>query len=168
VRRLLVAVGLVSVLATGVVGAGQSKDAKRAVHANMTFTVRLIQEATYRHPHPPDGNVGDVFSTTLRLFAVGPLFGKPDKAYVGTMSFSYTFQGACSSAGAGCKGTTNLDTLSKLPGGTITANGNNVSLGRLPYVVPILRGTGTFAGASGTVSIAPSGAATEVYTIKFK
>jgi hypothetical protein len=167
-RRLLVAVGLVSVLATGVVAAGQSKGAKPAVHPNMTFTVKLIQEATYRHPHPPDGNAGDVFSTTLRLFAVGPLFGKPDKAYVGTMSFSYTFQGACSSAGVGCKGTTNLDTLSKLPGGTITANGNNVSLGRLPYVVPIVSGTGAFVGASGTVSIAPSGAATEVYTIKFK
>ena len=106
----------------------------------MVFTVRLIQEATYRHPHPPDGNAGDVFSTTLRLFAIGPLFGKPDKSYVGTMSFSYTFQGACSSAGVGCKGTTNLDTLTKLPGGTLTANGKNVSLGRLPYVVPISSG----------------------------
>ena len=32
----------------------------------LTFQVRLIQEATYRHPHPPAGDPGDSFSTTLR------------------------------------------------------------------------------------------------------
>jgi hypothetical protein len=161
VRRVLVAVALISLLATGLAAQGQSKGG-----STMVFKVRLIQEATYRTPHPPDGNAGDVFSTTLRLFAVGPLFGHADKAFVGTMSFSYTFQGACSSAAAGCKGTTNLNTLTKLPGGTITANGKNISLGRLPYVVPILSGTGSFAGAQGTISIAPAGAAEDIYNIK--
>ena len=161
VRRFVLAVSLVSLLATMVVGTGMSKGSP------MNFKVRIIQEATYRHPHPPDGNEGDVFSTTLRLFAIGPLLGKPDKAFVGTMSFSYTFQGVCSSSGAGCKGTTDIQTLSKLPGGTITANGSKVSLGHLPYVVPIVSGTGIFAGAKGTVLIAPSGAAEDVYDIKF-
>ena len=64
-------------------------------------------------------------------------------------------------------GTTNLDTVTKLPDGTITANGRNVSLGKLPYVVPIRGGTGAFAGAGGTVSIAPSGSAQEIYKLRF-
>ena len=160
-RRLLIAVGLISLLATGLAAQGQSKGG-----STMVFKVKLIQEATFRTPHPPDGNAGDVFSTTLRLFAIGPLFGHPDKAFIGTMFFSYTFQGACSSGGASCTGTTNLDTLTKLPGGTITANGKNISLGHLPYVVPILSGTGNFAGAHGTISIAPSGDAEDIYNVK--
>lgn len=161
-RRLLVTVCLLSLLATALVAPGQTKSSGSV----MSFKVKLIQEATYRTPHPPDGNENDVFTVTLRLFAVGPLFGKPDKAFLGTMLFSYTFHGACSSAGGGCTGTTNLNTTTKLPGGTITANGTKISLGHLPYVVPILSGTGAFRGAKGTIAIAPSGIAEDVYTVK--
>ena len=164
-RRPVPALVVALLLATGDAAVAGARTAEPAVRAPMTFTVRLVQEATYRHPHPPDGNAGDVFSTTLRLFAVGPLFGKPDQAFLGTMSFSYTFAGLCSSTGPGCKGTTNIDTVTKLAGGTITANGQNVSLGKLPYVVPIRGGTGAFAGAGGTVSIAPSGSAREIYRL---
>ena len=163
-RRALVTVGLISLLAAGFAGQGQSQG-KQAAHT-LSFKVRLIQEATYRTPHPPDGNAGDVFSVTLRLYAIGPLFGHPDKGFIGTMLFSYTFQGACSSSGTGCKGTTNLNTLTTLPGGTLTANGAKISLGHLPYLVPILKGTGTFAGATGSIQIAPSGAAEDVYVVK--
>ena len=166
-RRLVLALLLALMLATGLAAVAGGRTAEPASRAPMTFTVRLVQEATYRHPHPPDGNAGDVFSTTLRLFAVGALFGKPDRAFLGTMSFSYTFAGLCSTSGSGCTGTTNLDTVTKLPDGTITASGRNVSLGKLPYVVPIRGGTGVFAGASGTVSIAPSGSAQEIYKLRF-
>jgi hypothetical protein len=156
-----VAVLVLSLLAAGLVAQGQGKSA-----GTLAFKVSLVQEATYRTPHPPEGNPGDIFSTTLRLYAVGPLFGKPNRAFVGTMLFSYTFQGSCSSAGAGCTGTTNLNTLTRLPGGTITANGAKISLGSLSYVVPILNGTGAFAGARGSISIAPAGVAEDVYTIR--
>ena len=33
----------------------------QGVRAPLTFTVALVQQATYRHPHPPDGDPGDTF-----------------------------------------------------------------------------------------------------------
>lgn len=146
------------VLATALPAAAQSAD-------RLVFTVRITQAATVRHPHPPAGDAGDVFSTTLTLFVIDPVLGKAKNAKLGTMSFSYTFRGACSSTGAGCKGTSNMQTVTTLPGGTITANRADVPLGRLPFVVPIVKGTGRFAGATGNIAIAPGGNALTIYTI---
>ena len=65
------------------------------------------------------------------------------------MSFSYLLHGSCSVAGNGCKGTVDIDTMTKLPGGTITAGTKGAPI-RQPFVVAIKSGTGRFAGAKGT------------------
>jgi hypothetical protein len=156
-RRLLatfsVLVGLTGVVsAPALPAAGTGK--------SVVITVRIIQEATYQHPHPPP--VGLVLSTTLRLFAVGTVLGFPNNTYLGTMEFTYQLHGSCSSGGTGCTGTTNLETLTTFPGGTITANGNNVKLST-GLVVPVPKGTGLFKGVTGTIDIAPGGQANSVY-----
>jgi hypothetical protein len=125
----------------------------------VVITVRLLQEATYQYPHPPP--VGLVLSTTLRLFAVGTTLGLPNNTFLGTMSFTYQLHGTCSASTTGCSGTTNLDTLTKFPGGTITANGNHISLSNA--LIPIKSGTGIFKGVTGTIDIAPGGQADSVY-----
>jgi hypothetical protein len=163
VRRLLPAVLLVSLL-SGILGAaGQGSTAAKVKHT--TFKVRLIQEQTIRHPHPPAGDLGDVFSTTLRLFAIGDVLGYPDNTPMGTMAFSWTDNGViCGDAAPGCKGKTSIKTLTRLPGGTITANALNVSLSH-GLIVPIQSGTGIFKGVSGSISIAPSGVAEDIFTL---
>jgi hypothetical protein len=158
VKRFPQLIGLAVLIACVLPTAGQTSN-------NLDFTVRITQGATFRHPHPPAGDQGDVFSTTLTLFAMEPEFGKKANAKLGTMTFSWTFHGACSSSGSGCTGTSNMDTVTTLPGGTLTANGANVPLSHLPFVVPIQKGTGRFAGASGSIAIAPAGHALSIYKI---
>lgn len=158
-RRVLAVV----FLAAGMSGAlGASAPAATSTHAakSVVITVRLIQEATYQHPHPPP--VGLVLSTTLRLYAVGTVLGFPNNTFLGTMSFTYELHGSCSAGGAGCTGTTNLKTVTSFPGGTITADGNNIHLAA-GLVVPIQTGTGAFKGVTGSIDIAPGGQASSVY-----
>jgi hypothetical protein len=161
VRRFLVAISLVSVLAGMSAVAGQSTG--RAI----TFKVRLIQEATYRKVEPPDGNAGDIFSNTLRLFADGTVLGFKDGTPMGTMAYAWWFTGAfsCSSAAVGCKGTTNVRTVTKLPGGTMTAGADHVFFGVHGEIIPIQSGTGIFKGVTGTVTIAPAGVAEDVFNL---
>jgi hypothetical protein len=164
-RRLVFPLALVALLASTYVAAGLGAAGKHG--STVTFKVRLIQEVTYRHPHPPVGNDGDTFSTTLRLFAIGTVLGYPPNTPMGTMLFNWgpLENGSCSSAAAGCKGTTNLSTVTKLPGGTITAGGKSVSLTH-GLVVPVVSGTGVFKGVKGSISIAPQGDAEDVFTLK--
>ena len=70
-RRALVSLAALVLVASVLVSSGAS------AKGPLTFKVRLIQEQTFRHPHPPDGKDGDTFSTTLRLFAVGRVLGFP-------------------------------------------------------------------------------------------
>ncbi len=132
----------------------------------VTLKVRLIQEATIRHQHPPAGDPGDTFSTTLKLYAIGSVLGFPDGTPLGRMSFTWgPLHGECSSSAAGCAGTTNIFTVTSLPGGTITAGSNNVSLSK-GIIVPIQGGTGAFKGVKGTINIAPSGVAVDVFNLQ--
>jgi hypothetical protein len=158
VRRFVTVAGLLALLAATLPAAGETT-------TSLSFTVRITQGITFRHPHPPEGDAGDVFSTTLTLFATDEQFGKPKNAKLGTMTFTWDFRGACSSTGAGCKGTSDMDTITKLPGGTITADGKDVPLSHLPFLVPIQKGTGRFAGATGSIAIAPAGHAESIYKI---
>ena len=158
-RRHLVLSVVAHALAASEVATG------RGASSPLTYTVALVQEATYRHPHPPFGDPGDTFSTTQKLSAVGTVLGLPNGRRVGTMQFTWgPLQGACSTNAAGCNGTTNILTLTRLPGGTITANGINVSLSR-GIVLPIQGGTGIFRGVTGTVRIAPGGEHVEVFQL---
>jgi hypothetical protein len=132
---------------------------------HLAFKVSVVQEATYRHPHPPPGDAGDTFSTTLRLNAIGTVLGFPDGTPMGAMSFTWgPLNGSCSTAAVGCSGTTTITTLTRLPGGTITAGAKNVSLSN-GIVVPVESGTGIFKGVTGRISIAPGDIPIEVFTL---
>jgi hypothetical protein len=130
----------------------------------MTLSFTIFQEATHRHVHPPAGDAGDSYSTTLILINAVPQFGKAVGAHVGSMSFAYTLSGNCAAAG-GCSGTTDITTFTHLPGGTITAASKKVPLGKRPFVVAVQSGTGAFAGAKGSVLIAPGGDAKQSYVL---
>jgi hypothetical protein len=116
--RYLTPLVLVIALAGLVAATAFAGGTKHGAKGPLTFQVRLIQEATYRHSHPPAGDPGDSY----------------------------------------------LETTTKLPGGTITANGKNVSLTH-GLVVPIQSGTGIFKGVKGTVDIAPNGSAVDVFKL---
>ena len=149
-------------LALAVSAAATSQGAK----GPLQFQVKLVQEATVRHPHPPNGDAGDTFSTVLKLNAIGSVLGFPNGTPMGSMSFTWgPLKGACSSNSAECNGTTNILTLTRLPGGTITANGINVSLSH-GIILPVQGGTGIFKGVKGTVYVAPGGDHVDIFKLQ--
>ena len=163
IRRLLATIGLTSLIAGCLVSSGF------AAAVPLKFKATFIQEATYRHPAPPDGNDGDTFSTTLKLKTEGAALNLPDRTPLGTMSFSWLYINAknfsCGANAAGCKGKTDLNTITKLPGGTLTAGGKGISVEK-GLIVPVTSGTGIFKGATGTITIAPKGAAEIMFDLK--
>ena len=131
----------------------------------LTFSVSLIQEATYRHVHPP-GHANDTFSTMLKLNAIGTVLGFPNGTRMGTMAFNWgPLNGSCSSSSAFCSGTTNIQTVTTLPGGTITAGSQHVSVGN-GITVPVEGGTGIFKGVKGTVYVAPGGDHVDIFKLQ--
>jgi hypothetical protein len=161
VRRLI---SLFVLVALGVAYVSAASAAHQ-LSGPVSFKVRLIQEATVRHPHPPAGDPGDTFSTTLKLYAIGTVLGFPDGTPMGRMSFTWgPLHGVCSSSAAGCNGTTNIFTVTTLPGGTISAGGDNVSLSK-GIVVPVTGGTGVFKGVKGSIQIAPASVAEDVFNL---
>jgi hypothetical protein len=159
-RRLLTLTFVLCLAAAAVAGAGQGAGKPN----KLTLTLRITQGVTVRHPHAPAGDAGDVFSVDLTLFTTQNDLDVPANTRVGNMSFSYLLHGSCSVGGNGCKGTVDINTMTKLPGGTITANSIGAPI-RQPFVVAIKSGTGRYAGAKGSVTIAPDGAAKNVYNI---
>jgi len=171
IRRLAV-LGLVLAISATAAGAGLAARSAGGAHratgeqaaSKMNITLKIIQGVTIRHPHPPDGDAGDVFSVDLKLLTIKNDFDAAPNTRVGNMSFSYLLHGSCSVAGNGCKGTVDIKTMTKLPGGTITAEANSTPI-KQPFVVAIKSGTGRYKGAKGSVVIAPDGAARNVYNI---
>ncbi len=128
-RKQLTAIALVLLLAAVVAGEVQSA-------SKLVVTVRIDQGVTIRHPNPPPGDAGDRFSVDLTLFTIKPDFDAAANKRVGNMNFSYILHGSCSDVGTDCKGTVDITTVTKLPGGTITA----VNIGgpiRQPFIVTI-------------------------------
>ena len=159
-RRYFLPTLLALLLAASIAATGQG-----AKKGPLTFQVTLVQEATVRHPHPPAGDAGDTFSTVLKLNAIGTVLGFPNGTPMGTMAFTWgPLNGSCSSNAAECSGTTTILTTTKLPGGTITANGINVSLSH-GIILPVQGGTGIFKGVKGTVYVAPGGNHLDVFKL---
>jgi hypothetical protein len=166
VLRRLAVLGLVLAVSATAAGAGLASrgasDSQKA--SKMSITLKIIQGVTIRHAHPPAGDSGDVFSVDLKLLTIKNDFDAAPNTRVGNMNFSYLLHGSCSVAGNGCKGTVDIETMTKLPGGTITAVAKGTPI-RQPFVVSIKSGTGRYKGATGNVVIAPDGAARNVYNI---
>ena len=130
-----------------------------------TLTLGIIQHGTIRAPHPPPGDEGDVFTTTLLLNNTIAALGRPAKASVGSMTFQYVLHGKCSTES--CAGATaDIVAISRLPGGTITASENRVKLGKPPILIPITRGTGIFKGATGMLSVGAASRPINTYQLR--
>ncbi len=163
-KQRLAAILFVLLLSASAVAVSQSATKP----SKLVITLRIDQGVTVRHPHPPSGDKGDVFSVNLTLFTIKDEFDAAPNTRVGNMSFSYLLHGSCSvSIDGRCKGTVDIKTMTKLPGGTITAAANKAPI-QQPFVVSINGGTGKYAGAKGTIVIAPDGAARNIYTIKLR
>lgn len=129
-----------------------------------TLVLGIIQHGTTRTPHPPLGDEGDVFTTTLLLSNTVAALGRPAKASVGAMTFQYVLHGKCSTES--CAGATaDIVAVSRLPGGTITASDKGVRLGRPPILVPIVKGTGIFKGATGMLAVGAESKPVNTYKI---
>jgi hypothetical protein len=140
--------------------AGQASSAKKT----LTLRLAIQQHGTTREPHPPLGDAGDLFTTTLLLNNTVAALEKPAKASVGAMIFKYILHGTCSTTD--CNGATaDITTISRLPGGTVTAAENGVKLGRPPIIIPIVKGTGAFKGATGNVVVGAESSPFNTYKI---
>ena len=156
VARRLTLLGVVLLLGAAVPAQGETATKTLVLH----FTI--FQEATHRHVHPPAGDAGDSYSTFLILTNAVAQLGKAVGGHEGRMSFAYTLSGSCA-ATAGCTGTTDIQTVTHFLDGTVTANSSNVPLGKRPFVVKVISGTGAYKGVQGRVEIAPKGDAKTDY-----
>jgi hypothetical protein len=131
----------------------------------LTFKLMLIQEQTFRHHKASDGDdhSNDTFSTTLKLI---PTVNPASPSLKGTMGFAWgPLKGNCSGIVPRCRGTTTINTFTRLPGGTLTAGGKNVSVAN-GILVSVKIGTGIFKGATGTIDIAPSSVHEAIFTLR--
>jgi hypothetical protein len=157
--RRLVAIS-VAALAACFVLAGQARPASHT----LVLKLGIEQHGTTRTPHPPLGDAGDVFTTTLLLNNTAAALGKGSGASVGAMLFSYVLHGTCSTES--CAGATaDITATSRFPGGTVIAIAKGVKLGRPPIVIQITKGTGTYKGATGEVTIGAASSPFNTYRI---
>jgi hypothetical protein len=157
VRR---AASLLAATALVLTAAAQATPASHVLNVK----VAIQQHGTVREPHPPLGDAGDLFTTTLLLSNTTDAFGKPKGKSIGAMTFAYILHGSCSTET--CSGATaDIVATSKLPGGTIVASENGVKLGRPPIVIPITKGTGAFAGAKGSITVGAASSPFNTYHI---
>jgi hypothetical protein len=96
---------------------------------------------------PPRGpSKGDTVAYRDRLVNAVAQFGKPRGSTVGTDAGTLTFTGAHTATFRG---------LTRLPGGTLTLSGPVYTLGNGGLVIPVVSGTGGFAGLHGTLTVSP-------------
>jgi hypothetical protein len=122
-----------------------------------------VDSATGLHP----SEVGETFVSSLALANAGsPQLGRRAWARVGTMRFSYTIRRQCTAFGPVCDATADFATVSALPGGTVVAGGKGISTAYQTITIPVIGGTGRYAGARGTVTISPSSRKVSVYRLE--
>jgi hypothetical protein len=93
---------------------------------------------------PKKASAGDHDVFTSRLLNARAQFGKPRGAVVGSDRGTMLLTSATSAR---------LMTVARLPGGTIVVSGPLTSAGGGAVSIPVVEGTGQFAGARGTVTI---------------
>ena len=134
---------LVAVLAAV---AASSASASRS----LVFTVKTKQGPTVAHAHPPAGGVGDSYDSSLALANAGlPQLGRPARASVGTMQFTYTIRKQCTSFSPKCVATADFTTVTTLPGGTVKAAGKSISIAQPGDRDPRHRRHGPLQGCAG-------------------
>jgi hypothetical protein len=120
-----------------------------AVAGARSLTIRVTSITVSIVPHdvgPKGASKGDTVTYRDRLLNAAPQFGHKQGAVVGsdggTMSFT-------SRSTATFRGRTTL------PGGTLTLKGPVTALANGGLVIPVASGTGIFAKAHGTLTVAP-------------
>jgi hypothetical protein len=109
--------------------------------------IRVISITTSRSSidvPPRNESAGDLDRSTSRLLNERAQFGKPKGAVIGSDRGTMTLTGPRSAR---------LKVVATLPGGTITVNGALTAAGGGAVSIPVVTGTGVFAGARGTVTI---------------
>jgi hypothetical protein len=110
------------------------------------MTIRLVSVTTSDRQRdvPPAGpSRGDTSVQTSRLHNAVAQFAKPRGAVVGRDSATLRLTGPTSAT---------IDGVATLPGGTLTLRGA-MRVTASGLVFPVVRGTGRFAGARGTVTV---------------
>jgi hypothetical protein len=135
-----------------------------AATAQAPMTIQLISVATSDRVNdvPPRGpSRGDTSNQTSRLLNAVPQFGKPRNSVVGRDRATITLTGPSSGR---------IDGVTTLPGGTLVVRGAMRLQPGGGIVFPVVRGTGRYAGARGTVTILGSSdplRAVNVYRLVF-
>jgi hypothetical protein len=159
VRRLVLAAAAACALA-----------AAASAATPLAFTLRTTQGPTSvaTAAHAASSSLaGEAYVSTLTLLnGATPQLGKRAWAQVGTMRFSYVMRKHCTSYGTVCDKTADFSTVSVLPGGTVLASGEAISIAHPTITIPVVGGTGRYAGASGTVTISPSSTKINVYKLQ--
>jgi hypothetical protein len=156
--------GAMRLLVVALLAAVVASDASAS--RSLVFTVKTKQGPTVAHPHPPPGGLGDSYNSSLALVNAGiPQLGRPARAVVGTMQFTYTIRKQCTSFTPRCHATADFTTVTMLPGGTVKAAGKSISIANPEIVIPVTGGTGRYRGAHGTVSISPTSEKLSIYRL---
>jgi hypothetical protein len=128
-------------------------------HADRTLVVRLTSVTTSLTPHdvaPSGFSAGDRYFAKSRLLNRVPQFGKPKGAVVGSDQGTLTVLSATVARSVG---------VATLPGGTIRFRGSGKVGARTS--IPIVGGTGDYAGARGTLVVSQAGDTTfNTYNLK--
>ena len=136
-RTSILTVLLATFLVSGSSGAATSQGPARIV-----LEVKLISSRSFDKP-PKGPSAGDRSIDATRLLNAVPQFGKPAGAVVGHDKGTATLVSPTSATGRG---------VAYLPGGTLTFSGRiKLDRKRGGFTIPVTRGTGTFAGARGTL-----------------
>ena len=103
---------------------------------------------------PKADSAGDHYYSASKLINAKAQFGKPKGAVVGSDRSDMMLVSPRSAL---------LKTLAKMPGGTILFGGRLMAAGGGAVKIPVVRGTGVYAGAKGTLTILkPTGPKTMV------
>jgi hypothetical protein len=116
-----------------------------AAVASRTLVIRLKSVTVSRSvaERPPDGpSKGDVYSGRFRLLNAVAQFGRNAGAAVGSERSSLTLTSSTTAVVSG---------VVSLPGGTLVYRGGGRLGSNAP--IPVLRGTGRFAGARGSLIV---------------
>jgi len=149
--RLLLASACALVLAQGA-GAGNG-----VVYQLRTTQGPTSVAAAAPAPALAGSETGETFASTLTLRnGPSPQLGRAAWATVGTMRFSYRIRRQCGAVVTLCDATADFQTVTSFPGGSLLASGRQISIASPTITIPVVGGTGIYAGARGTVTISPS------------
>jgi hypothetical protein len=119
--------------------------ATATAQAPMTIQLTSVSTSDRSNDVPPRGpSRGDTSVQTSRLLNAVPQFGKPRNSVVGRDRATITLTGPTSAR---------IEGVTTLPGGTLVVRGTLRLQPGGGIVFPVVRGTGRYAGARGTVTI---------------